>query len=673
MISIEKQEIITLSIKDLLSKDHYRIPIYQRNYDWGEKEVLQLVEDIADYASIGQGKKYYIGSLVVFEKQDQQGNLYYETIDGQQRLTTLTILICALKNLKKYNLNESTLAWYVRPNLSYDHRSEADKVLAELILGKKVITEYSSNMTEVYEVMQKNIISIVESKNITLEFFCSYLLNEVVILRVPVPADTQLNHYFEIMNSRGEQLEKHEVLKANLMNEIDTPYHNLFRDIWEACSDMNSYVQMRMKSNFRTLLYKNWEELNYDNFDDIYLEYCHLNDDDENNGTEGYISKSISDLVDDSKSNIHYPLPSDSDSGRNASERFGSIINFPNFLLHVLKIYYHNYKLKKDDVESEIMLDDKRLIDIFLKVIKSIINKDEKTNFVKGFIVELLRIRSLFDKYVIKRENYNNKESWSLKRLKYYSNNKRVNYVATFNDDREDDNDENIDIRMLQAMFHVSAPTQIYKYWLYAVLYYISTNDIINSVDFRTKLINLSKSYMLDRYLNKTECKQQYFKTTFFEVIYNNDYYPFNGISSIEWDNIHQGCSVENYIFNFYDFITWNSNPSKYPTFEFTYRTSVEHFYPQHPINNYPNLRGKGLDDFGNLCLISRNMNAKFSNNMPLAKLANFGNENEVELSIKLQEMMEEVRKTQNWDEKSIADFSEKAKQRLQGFLNQKT
>ncbi|MDE6636788.1 MAG: DUF262 domain-containing HNH endonuclease family protein [Muribaculaceae bacterium] len=668
MIKKSKQEIATLTIKDLLSKDRYRIPIYQRNYDWGEKEALQLIEDIADYASSPEGKKYYIGSLVVYEKRDHESKIYYETIDGQQRLTTLSILLCVLKNINSKNWDNTTIGWFEQPNLSYDHRNEADMVIEQLTHGKKIETEYSGNIIDVYQIIAKNIIPIVEKHDLSLDDFCTYLLNNVIILRVPVPVDTQLNHYFEIMNSRGEQLEKHEVLKANLMSYLDASYHDIFRDIWEACSDMDSYVQMRMKSNLRTLIFNNWEDLNYTDIEDIYIEYCHLNDDKQEEET--IKPKSITELVAEAKNNKHYPLPSNEDNSPNSIERFGSIINFPNFLLHVLKIYYHNYEGKDDIIDSEIMLDDKRLIDMFLKAIKSI---KEREQFVKGFIMELLRVRTLFDRYVIKRENYNNKEGWSLKRLKNYGQSK-VNYVSTFNADngeRFDDNDVNKEIRMLQAMFHVSAPTQIYKYWLQAVLYFVSSRDIVCPNDFKEHLISLAKSYMLDRYLNFDEEKKLYFKTKFFDVIYHHDFMPYNQITDIDWENLNQGCGVENFIFNFYDYITWKFDPSKYPTFEFTYRTSVEHFYPQHPGNDHPNLKDKGLDDFGNLCLISRGMNSKFSNNMPLAKLANFGNENEVLLSIKLQEMMEIVRSEGYWDEKSIAKFQQFAINKIENFLKE--
>ena len=88
--------IAQLTVKEFLSEGKYVIPIYQRNYDWGERETLQLLEDISDYAKNNNIQNYYIGSAVVFIRT-VNGETYFEIIDGQQRLTTLTILTSLLK------------------------------------------------------------------------------------------------------------------------------------------------------------------------------------------------------------------------------------------------------------------------------------------------------------------------------------------------------------------------------------------------------------------------------------------------------------------------------------------------------------------------------------------------------------------------------------------------
>ena len=650
---MNKDKIQPLNIENLLSQDKYRIPIYQRNYDWGERESLLLLEDIADYASMNNDKKYYIGSVIVFVRS-KGTEKYYETIDGQQRLTTLTILmnvLCSMAELKQ------RMSWFKGANLSYDHRVEADEAIRMLSEGR--FSDYPSarSISEVYRIIQKNLLNILESKEITLIDFVDYLLSNVIIMRIPLPRDTELNHYFEIMNSRGEQLEKHEVLKANLMDSLeedkDTLY--LFNDIWEACADMSTYVQMKMKPKLRNIIFStSWTKLQYYKFDSLLSEYRHI--DDNNNEDEydddEYICRSLADLFVDAENNKKYDLPDSDKNSGGGNDRFGSIINFPNFLLQVLKVMYHNEANYKKDIDINIKLDDKRLIDIFQMVLESY---KDKCSFVKRYIMALLNLRNLFDSFIIKRENYNGKEGWSLKVPKKYESN--VNYVSTFSgEDNEDDMSK--DIRMLEAMFHISAPTQIYKHWLNAILYYVYDEESIEPRVMRDKLYMLACTYMLDRYL----CDE---KTDFEIFIYQKKFEATNNI--IHWDMIDKGCDVENFIFNFYDYLTWKLDTRKYQKFEFTYRTSVEHFYPQHAMDGYSQLdESSGLHDFGNLCLISRGMNSKFSNNMPTAKFDNFGSGEGVnDLSLKLNEMMGVVRQTGQWSTQEINDFEYKARLRL--------
>lgn len=70
------------------TREQYRVPIYQRNYDWGRAQIEQLIRDISDNA-MAQNKAYYLGALVVNKKDN-----FFEVVDGQQRLTTLTLIFC---------------------------------------------------------------------------------------------------------------------------------------------------------------------------------------------------------------------------------------------------------------------------------------------------------------------------------------------------------------------------------------------------------------------------------------------------------------------------------------------------------------------------------------------------------------------------------------------------
>lgn len=687
----------TLNIRAFLSEGKYVIPIYQRNYDWGEREALQLLEDISDYAQKNkeQNKKqnkeqpYYIGSAVVFLRT-AHGETYFETIDGQQRLTTLTILACLLKHQEK-------AGWFEKPNLSYDHRKEADEALMMLVNGQLSQHPSAQNIVSVYRLLEKHLQPMLTAKRLDLETFADYLFEKVIILRIPVPQDTQLNHYFEIMNTRGEQLEKHEVLKAVLMGKLEREGHHLFHLIWEACSDMSAYVQMNFSVGMRNLLFDDtWSKLQDKSFDDLLTALPRKESDNTTSGEDGAphtldsLFKDANNLFEYAKRHKNYPLPSDGNADKGNAERFGSIINFPNFLLQVLKVCYHGSPFYQKEVDAQIRLDDKALIPTFQAVLSSLGTEAEKTRFVKYFIMQLLLLRTLYDRYVIKREYVNGTESWSLKKLKYDTNHKTGSYVNTFSssdnaEDAEPESDIGKEIRLLEAMFHVSAPTQIYKHWLNAVLYHVhTTNPQADSL--RNRLYDLARCYMLDVYLAKDGKKH-----SFEEIVYRKEGMPQNKIGDIDWGAINQGCNVQNFIFNFYDFILWrekveqhlqrkksgqhetleqDEKSRQHEKFDFTYRTSVEHFYPQKPMPGYKPLPTEYLNSFGNLCLISSGMNSKFSNNMPKAKYDNFGSSEEMRsaLSLKLQEMMERV-KDGEWEKEQIKAHYEEARENITNVL----
>lgn len=75
---------------------------------------------------------------------------------------------------------------------------------------------------------------------------------------------------------------------------------------------------------------------------------------------------------------------------------------------------------------------------------------------------------------------------------------------------------------------------------------------------------------------------------------------------------------------NYLDFLLWKGNQNKYQDFSFEFRNSVEHWYPQNPSEGTFEPWKDGVDQFGNLCIIQRNVNSKFSNMSPEAKKSTF-------------------------------------------------
>lgn len=642
------ETIIPLTIGNLLSESEYRIPIYQRNYAWGVAEVTQLIQDVADYAKENQNDNYYVGTLVVFPHESEN---YYETIDGQQRTTTLTIIACSICH--NY---VNGLPWYKSVNISFDYRDRSNETLRAIYRNGSThlnLEQVSTEIMSVYNCVWNIIEKECKNRSLSVSDFIDYLFSKVIILRVSVPSDTDLNHYFEIMNSRGEQLEQHEIVKALLMSILrNTPEAmRVFSLIWDACSNMGRYVQMNISKSIRGYFFKdNGIDDVEDDFDTLSTNLA---------SADWRLSKeekSLTDLFKDDLQQVQYTKPWEEQSqDKEQPEYFGSVISFSNFLLHVLKVIYPN--------NENVVLDDKKLISIFSECYKAASDKD-----VKDFIMKLLKIRYLFDKYVIKRKF----EKWGLKQIKL-SGKDQMYYGSTFRKiDNEEENFEK-DVIMLQAMFHVSLPSQIYKHWLSAVLLYAYHTTNITSSDFSNYLWSLAKSYMLDRYLAKEDSVH-----SFEEIIYYNYKHrlPQNDSNNIDWSNINidivekVGEKVENFVFNFYDFILWKEQ--KTPDFEFAYRTSVEHFYPQHPIDNKL-IEFEYLHSFGNLCLVSNSMNSKFSNSLPAAKYSNFGTDRKVlsTYSVKLQNMMQSMRDHDKWDENKIKSEADEAKSLLMKYLFQ--
>ena len=88
--------------------------------------------------------------------------------------------------------------------------------------------------------------------------------------------------------------------------------------------------------------------------------------------------------------------------------------------------------------------------------------------------------------------------------------------------------------------------------------------------------------------------------------------------------NYKLGVKTPHIVFNFLDYLLWKSNKKKYDDFEFEFRNSVEHWYPQNPSDgSFESWNNK--DTFGNLCIISRSVNSKFSNLSPESKMKSYG------------------------------------------------
>ncbi|MBN2068270.1 MAG: DUF262 domain-containing protein [Opitutales bacterium] len=600
-------EISQLSVRNLLSGEaNYTIPMYQRNYAWDEGEITQLIQDVIDY--LPETRNYYIGTLVVFERIDGKRSTY-ETIDGQQRLTTLSLLASYLKNEKKCDVS-----WYKKLAIDFDSREHSRQTFSEIFSGRftndpaEVLDpkEINTAILNGYRLVKKILPQKLAENRIDPHQFSYFLFEKVQIMRVKVPKDTDLNHYFEIMNNRGEQLEKHEVLKSRMMQALknDKESQHCLHLVWEACSNMEKYVQMGFPPEQRDAIFgtKDWSRFDVYNFEMLREKVTQETNGLPNRDSEQTLDEIIRQARDYLTLNKENETP----------ERFNTVINFPNFLLHVLRI----------QTEQDVPLDDKRLISTFES---NVLRGNDAAEKVKKFTFNLLRCKFLYDQYIIKREFITGKDGWSLKRLSTDQQGKPY-YKNTFGD--EDANgSENKRILMLLSAFHVSTPTLVYKHWLNAALNHLFDTEKILADTYLHHLESVAKAFVFDRFLSENR------GLDYFEMIFKNKGVCQTERKTVSKEHLEKKLSFgnveNNLVFNFLDYLLWIKHKATNSTindFEFTFRSSVEHYYPQHPLPGHDSLPSESLNSFGNLCLISHSKNSRLSNYMPEAKKEHYRN-----------------------------------------------
>ena len=619
---IDRQTILAGGGKTLFSEAgvRYVIPRYQRAYAWEEKEIEQLIDDICD--DNDPKRDYYIGSLIVARRKAGD-EVEYEVIDGQQRLTTIYLLLQCLLDEGYFSRGEVS----VGEALSFDCRSKSNCTLAYI----RTDAQKSESKEELLDQSILLAVDIIKKKlarqfGDRVEDQKKFVdrLKHVVLYRIEVPEHTDLNRYFEIMNTRGEQLEQHDILKAKLMeylsNRCERCEQEFFARVWNACSDMTGYVQMHFAKEEREKIFGGgWNEEPSDDWDD-YEECLAM----EQGGDKKVSIKSIlkpsfsvevaDGMLEDDKTPI----------------RFDSIIGFPHFLLHVLRVFLRVESASIDE-EKELgsLLDDKRLLKDFNEVIaygrmggKRI--KDNKGEFARRFIVFLLRSRFLFDQFIIKRESIGDDQDgrWSLKELRtsgagsakkpYYADTS-LRYKSEWEKTYAPRNKECL---MIQSALRVSYTSPKVMHWITELLVWLFNNNETERYKLTDEAERIAAEAVMENFL--------------------------------DLGNYELGVQTPHVVFNYLDYLLWKEGKEKYKDFVFEFRNSVEHWYPQHPSEGTFEA-WDGIDTFGNLCIISRSVNSKFSNLSPASKMDTYrGMVQKGSLKLrKMGEIIDKLRKTE--------------------------
>jgi hemerythrin len=252
-IESEKLEIIK-AFRDY----SYVIPDYQREYIWKEKNVEQLLSDVYDEYMDGRDSEYFIGSIVVTKRDGGA----FEVMDGQQRLTTLFLSLCALKRLLKnspQHLSEvsSLLASQVSNergefsqsrhlDLQYKDSSEIlDIILNEKDLDNK-LTGSSRNIKEAFEAIHSYLKSNFQKQEDLVKFY-GYFMHRVIFVQIVTPSVSDALKIFETINERGVGLDPMDLLKNLIFRQLEK------RDFQRINMEWKSITKTLDKNNQKAL------------------------------------------------------------------------------------------------------------------------------------------------------------------------------------------------------------------------------------------------------------------------------------------------------------------------------------------------------------------------------------------------------------------------------------
>ena len=228
----------------------FYIPAYQRPYAWTEEQSSELFIDLYDFFRNEKNENYFLGSIVLIKEDDKP---HSEVIDGQQRLTTLSILISVIasalnpnrRDLCKDYLKEKGNEIEGRSPIPRLHLRDKDqtffeKYIQNINIDSLINLDPASLESESQKHIRNNCEKIKElvddkfAENEEYLFsFIQFIISRCYIVSVSTPTQQSAFRIFSVMNSRGLDLLPTDIIKAEVIGKIPENLQKEYTDKWE--------------------------------------------------------------------------------------------------------------------------------------------------------------------------------------------------------------------------------------------------------------------------------------------------------------------------------------------------------------------------------------------------------------------------------------------------------
>lgn len=261
------------SIADLLSsgsKSRFLIPEYQRPYAWGADQINTLFDDLAEYVKANLDSEYFLGCVVTYRNGKEQ-----EVIDGQQRLTTLFLLLRALyKKLEGMSDSKArtNLMSRIAPTVWRTDQITGDADRSSTLIESRAIDDDANTTLKLiletgetdpnakdpyslnYRLLEKRINDYAAEESLSFHLLIAKLLDNVIVL--PIKADSQDTALmiFNTLNDRGLSLSDADIFKAK-MYKYAGDRHEEFVQTWQDLSARAEHAGQSMQALFYQYMY----------------------------------------------------------------------------------------------------------------------------------------------------------------------------------------------------------------------------------------------------------------------------------------------------------------------------------------------------------------------------------------------------------------------------------
>ncbi len=274
-------------ISYVLSRNSFYIPSYQRGYEWKEETAIQLLEDLFSHLEKNSESDYFIGNIITYQIRERSKNQQV-LVDGQQRITTLMLMLTALK-----------IAAFTSPTLSSDEIAKVTELVNEYILddiGKGEKEERIKLFSNIRQSAIEEILSCkVKDKNLAKDNWMTKIRKEYGTTNYYKNLEAFTKVFVKRMESFQDFLDFTDLLKRIIVVVIDIDndegVHEIFENINSKGVDLN--LSDLTKNFFYILLETKYKiEASKENFSDT---------SDEKNNLENEISDIFENKIDDLK------------------------------------------------------------------------------------------------------------------------------------------------------------------------------------------------------------------------------------------------------------------------------------------------------------------------------------------------------------------------------------